>query len=80
MTTIRKEESIQAQATDATQHCCNEPPNINFHLDGYSMLLLGEEMLNNIRENIRLSINHKIEKWDIEIYTFMQKVAQLTND
>ncbi len=78
--TAGQEESIQAQATDATQHCCNEPSNIDSHLDGYSMLLLGEEMLNNVRENIRLLINHKIEKWDIEIYTFMQKVAQLTND
>ncbi len=36
-------------------------------------------MLNNVRENVRLLINHKIEKWDIEIYTFMRKVAQLTN-
>ncbi len=43
------------------------------------MLLHGEEMLNNIRENIRLLIQHKIEKWDIEIYTFMRKVAQLNN-
>jgi hypothetical protein len=44
------------------------------------MLLHGEEMLNNVRENVKLLINHKIEKWDIEIYTFMRKVTQLTND
>jgi hypothetical protein len=44
------------------------------------MLLHGEEMLNNVQENVRLLIDHKIEKWDIEIYTFMCKVAQLTND
>jgi hypothetical protein len=78
--TIRQEESIQAQATNTNQHCCNESPNINSQLDGDSMLLHGEEILNNVRENIRLFINHKIEKWDIEIYTFMRKVAQLTND
>jgi hypothetical protein len=44
------------------------------------MLLNGEEMLNNVRENVRLLINHKIEKWNIEIYIFMHKVVQLTND
>jgi hypothetical protein len=77
---IRREELIQAQATDANQHCCNEPPSINSRLDGDSMLLHGEEMLNNVRENVRLIIDHKIEKWDIKIYTFMHKVAQLTND
>ncbi len=37
-------------------------------------------MLNNVKENVRLLIDHKIEKWDIEIYIFMRKVAQLTND
>ncbi len=71
---------IQTQATNKNQHCCNEPPNINSQLDGDSMLLHGEEMLNNFRENVRLLIDHEIEKWDIEIYTFMCKVAQLTND
>jgi hypothetical protein len=54
--TIRQEESIQAQATNANQHCCNEPPNIISPLDGDSMLLHGEEMLNNVRENVRLLI------------------------
>ncbi len=37
-------------------------------------------MLNNVRENVRLLINQEIEKWDIEIYTFMCKVGHLTND
>jgi hypothetical protein len=37
-------------------------------------------MLNNIRDNVRLLIDQEIEKWDIEIYTFMRKVGQLTND
>ncbi len=37
-------------------------------------------MLNNIRENVRLLIDQEVEKWDIEIYTFMCKVAQLTNN
>ncbi len=37
-------------------------------------------MLNNVRENVRLLINQEIEKWDIEIYTFMCKVGQLTDD
>jgi hypothetical protein len=76
--TIGQEELIQAQATNANQHCCNEPPNIDSRLDSDSMLLHGEEMLNNVRENDRLLINHKIEKWDIKIYTFMCKVVQLT--
>jgi hypothetical protein len=49
---IGQEESIQAQATDTNQHCCNEPPNIDSPLDGHSMLLHGEEMLNNVRENV----------------------------
>ncbi len=65
--TIGWEELIQAQATNANQHCLNEPPNINSQLDGDSMLLHREKMLNNVRENVRLLINHKIEKWDIEI-------------
>jgi hypothetical protein len=78
--TIVQEESIQAQALDTNQHCCNEPPNINSPRDGDSMLLHGEDMLNNIRENVRLLIDQEIEKWDIEIYTFMCKVGQLTND
>jgi hypothetical protein len=55
--TIRQEESIQAQATGANQHCCNEPPNISCALDGNFMLFHREEMLNNVRENIRLLIN-----------------------
>ncbi len=37
-------------------------------------------MLNNVRENVRLLIDQEIEKWDIEVYTFMHKVGQLTND
>jgi hypothetical protein len=41
--TIRQEESIQAQATDTNQHCCNEPPIINSPLDGDYMLLHGEK-------------------------------------
>jgi hypothetical protein len=78
--TIGQEELIQTQATNPNQHCCNEPPNINSRLDGDSMLLHGEEMLNNVRENVKFLIDPKIEKWNIEIYTFMHKVAQLTND
>jgi hypothetical protein len=64
--TIWQEELIQAQATNANQYCCNELPNINSRLDGDSMLLHREEMLNNVRKNVRLLINHEIEKWDIE--------------
>ncbi len=71
---------IQAQTTNADQHFCKEPPNINSPLDGDSMLLHIEEMLNNVRENVRLLIDQKIEKWDIEIYTFMHKEEQLTTD
>ncbi len=37
-------------------------------------------MLNNVRENVGSLINQEIEKWDIEIYTFMLMVGQLTND
>ncbi len=37
--TIQQEELIQAQVTDANQHCCNEPPNINSPLDGDYMIL-----------------------------------------
>jgi hypothetical protein len=37
-------------------------------------------MLNNVRENVRLLINQEIEKWAIEIYTFMHKVGQLSNN
>jgi hypothetical protein len=77
---IANASTVQAQATDANQHCPNEPPNINSPLDGDSMLLHGEEMLNNVRENVRLLIDKEIEKWDIETYTFMRKVGQLTND
>ncbi len=36
-------------------------------------------MLNNVRENVLL-INQEIEKWDVEIFTFMHKVGQLTNN
>jgi hypothetical protein len=43
--TIKQEESIQAQATNANQHCCNEPPNINSPLDGDSMLFHGLSLL-----------------------------------
>jgi hypothetical protein len=62
------------------QHCCNEAPNVNSPLDGDSMLFHSGEMLNNIRENVRLLIDQEIKRWDIEINTFMCKVAQLTND
>jgi hypothetical protein len=78
--TIGGEQLIQAQATGVNQHCHNEPPNNNSPLDGDSMLLHGEEMLNYVRENVGLLVNQEIEKWDIEIYTFMRKVGQLTND
>jgi hypothetical protein len=78
--TIGQEELIQAQATNAKQHCSNEPPNINSPLDGDLMLFHREEMLNNVRENVRLLINQEIEKWGIEICTFMHKVGQLTNN
>jgi hypothetical protein len=59
--TIGREELIQAQATNANQHCCNEPSYVNCPLDGDSMLLHGEEMLNNVRENVRLLINQEVE-------------------
>jgi hypothetical protein len=48
---------------------------MNSPLDGDSMLLDVEEMLNNARENVRLIIDQEIEKWDIEIYTFIRKVG-----
>jgi hypothetical protein len=51
--TIGGEELIQAQVTNENRHCCNEPPNIYTPLDGDSMLLHREEMLNNVRENVR---------------------------
>jgi hypothetical protein len=52
-----REESIQAQATSANQNWCNEPPNIKSPLDGDSMLFHGEEVLNNVRENVLFLIN-----------------------
>ncbi len=37
-------------------------------------------MLNNVRENVLFLINQEIEKWDIEMYTLICKVGQLSND
>jgi hypothetical protein len=79
-TIVWREESIQAKATSANQNCCNEPPNIKSPLDGDSMLFHGEEVLNNVRENVLFLINEEIEKWDIEMYTLICKLGQLSND
>jgi hypothetical protein len=79
-TIIRREESIQAQATSANQNCCNEPPNTKSLLDGDSMLFHGEEVLNNVRYNVLLLINQEIEKWDIEMYTFICKLGRLSSN
>jgi hypothetical protein len=79
-TIVRQEESIQAQAISAIQNCCNEPPNIKSPLDGDSMLFYGEEVLNNVRENVLFLINQEIEKWDIEMYTLIRKLGQLSNN
>jgi hypothetical protein len=70
-TIIWPEELIQAQAASANQNCCNEPPNIKSPLDGDSMLFHGEEVLNNVRDNVLFLINQEIEKWDIEMYLFI---------
>jgi hypothetical protein len=75
-----QKESIQAQATSANQNCCNEPPNIKSPLGGDSMLFHGEEVLNNVRENVLFLINQEIEKWEIEMYTLICKLGQLSND
>ncbi len=37
-------------------------------------------MLNNVRENVLFSINQEIEKWDIEMYTLIHKLGQLSNN
>jgi hypothetical protein len=79
-TILQQEEPIQAQATSVIQNCCNEPPNIKSPLDGDSMLFHGEEVLNNVRENILFLINQEIEKWDIEMYTLICKLGQLSNN
>jgi hypothetical protein len=78
-TIVRQEESIQAQATSMNQNCCNEPPNIKSSLDADSMLFHGEEVLNNARENVLFLINREIEKWDIEMYTLIRNLGQLSN-
>ncbi len=44
------------------------------------MLLHGEEVLNNVRENVLFLINQEIEKWDIEMYTLIRKLGQLSNN
>ena len=77
---IWQEESIQAQATSTNQNGRNEPPNIKSPLDGDSMLFHGEEVLNNVRENVLFLINQEIEKWDIEMYTLICKLGQLSNN
>ncbi len=77
-TIIWQEELIQAQATSTNQNCCNEPPNIKSPLDGDSMLFHGEEVLDNVRDNVLFLINQEIEKWDIEMYTLICKLGQLT--
>jgi hypothetical protein len=79
-TIVRQEESIQAQATSANQNCRNEPPNIKSPHDGDSILFHGEEVLNNVRENVLFLINQEIEKWDNEMYTLIPKLGQLSNN
>jgi hypothetical protein len=79
-TIVRREELIQAQATSVNQNCCNGPPNIKSPLDGDSMLFHGEEVLNNVRENVLFLINQEIEKWDIEMYTLIRNLGQLSNN
>jgi hypothetical protein len=79
-TIVQQEESIQAQATSANQNCRNEPPNIRSPQDGDSMLFHGEEVLNNVRENVLFLINQEIEKWDIEMYSLIHKLGQLSNN
>jgi hypothetical protein len=74
-TIIWRDELIQAQATSANQNCCNEPPNIKSPLDGDSMLFHGEEVLNDVRDNVLFLINQEIEKWDIEMYTSICKLG-----
>ncbi len=66
-TIVWQEKLIQALATSANQNFCNEPPNIKSPLDGDSMLFHGEEVLNNVRDNVLFLINQEIEKWDIEM-------------
>jgi hypothetical protein len=77
-TIIWREELIQAQATSANQNCCNKPPNIKSPLDDDSMLFHGEEVLNNVRENVLFLINQEIEKWGIEMYTLICTLGQLS--
>ncbi len=37
-------------------------------------------MLNNDRENVLFLINQEMEKWDIEMYTLICKLGQLSKD
>ncbi len=37
-------------------------------------------MLNNVKENVLFLINQEIERWDIEMYTLICKLGQLSND
>ena len=37
-------------------------------------------MLNNVRENVLFLIDPEIEKWDIEMYTLICKLGQLSNN
>jgi hypothetical protein len=61
-TIVWQEELIQAQDTSTNQNCCNESPNIESPLDGDSKLFHGEEVLNNVRENVLFLINQEFEK------------------
>jgi len=70
-TIIWQEELVHAQAISAIQNCCNKPPNIKSPLDGDYMLFHGEEVLNNVKENVLFLIDQEIEKWDIEMYTLI---------
>jgi hypothetical protein len=79
-TIIRQEESIQAQATSVNQNCCNELPNIKSLLDVDSMPFHGGEVLNNVRKNVLFSMDQEIGKWDIEMYTLICKLGQLSNN
>jgi hypothetical protein len=44
------------------------------------MLFHGEEVLNNVRENVLFLIDQEIENWDIEMYTLICKLGQLSNN
>jgi hypothetical protein len=40
----------------------------------------GEEVLHNVRGEVLFLINQEIERWDIEMYTLIHKLGQLSNN